>query len=49
MVSFVVDLHLPNSMLAKIFKDRLISSIRDRVSMQRLRRFKDVVEAALIT
>lgn len=43
LASFVTDVNLPESMLAKIFEDRLKSCIKGQVSVQRLRRLRDVI------
>lgn len=46
--SFVADLHLVDIMLANMFEDRLNSRIKGMVSVKRLKKFKDRVEATLI-
>lgn len=48
LASFIIDLHLPDSMPTKMFEDRLSLHIRDRVSLYGLRKFRDMVEATLI-
>lgn len=48
LTSFEVDLRLPDSMLATMFEARMNPYIRWMASIQRLRKFKDVVEAILI-
>lgn len=48
LISFVDDLHLPNSILAKMFEDKLSPCIKGMVLVQMLRKFRDVVEATMI-
>lgn len=43
LATFVVDMHLLDNMLAKMFEECLSLRIRDKVSMQRLRKHKDVL------
>lgn len=47
--SFVVDMNLPYNILAKMFEESLSTCIRDKVSIQRLKKFGDTDEVALIT
>lgn len=46
--SFVVDLYLPDNMMAKMFENILIPHISGMISIQRLRKFRDIVEVTLI-
>lgn len=46
--TFVVDMHLSDNTLSKMLEDCLYPRTRDRVFVQRLRRFRDTVEVALI-
>lgn len=46
--SFLADLYFPNSTMAKMFEDRLSPHIQGIVSVQRLRKLRDVIAAALI-
>lgn len=46
--SFVADLYLPDSILVKMFEDWLSPHIKDKVYAQRLRKFKDIIEATLV-
>lgn len=49
LTSFVANLHLWGSTHDKMFKDMLNPSIRGMVSIQWLWKFRDVIEAKLIT
>lgn len=46
---FFVDLYQPDYMMANMFENYPSSCIKDRVLVQRLEMFRDVVEAALNT
>lgn len=49
LTSFITNLHLQDNMLTKMFEDKLSPRTKDRVSVLRLRKFRDFIKASLIT